>query len=332
MRILKKLAVGLAICLVVQFVVAGVLVAFFHPAAPKPQHSITDPFAEMDLSGMGAVQRYRARDGAELSYRLYPGGGDQVVVLVHGSAGSSQDMHVMAKAMQEQLGTTVLVPDLRGHGANYPHGDIAYVGQLEDDMTDLLQAVRSQYAGKKWTLLGFSSGGGFVLRIAGGPGGNAFDRFILLSPYLRYNAPTVRQAPAHDDKGDDSGWYSVSVARIVGLSIFNSFGIHSFDGLPVLSFPVPSNIQATTSTYSFRMEKNFAPHDDYRADIKNVTKPMQVLVGENDDLYIPEQFSKVFSADRKDIPVSIVPGMGHSDMIIKPAAIQAVVKVVGQEY
>ncbi|MGI4756361.1 MAG: alpha/beta hydrolase [Janthinobacterium lividum] len=326
----KRLAIGLGIYLVVLFSVAGVMVSCFHPDAPKALHSVTDPFASMDLSNLPSLRRYRARDGAELSYREYPGRSIQVVVLVHGSAGSSQDMHIMARALQEQSGATVLVPDIRGHGANLPHGDIAHVGQLDDDMTDFVQAVRPQHAGKKWTLLGFSSGGGFVLRIAGSGAGNLFDRFILLSPYLRYNAPTVRPTSTRNNTGEGSSWYSVSIARIIGLSIFDFFGIHSFDGLPVLSFPVPTNIQATTSSYSFRMQKNFEPHSDYRADIRNVTRPMQVFVGGSDELFIPEQFPKVFSADRKDVQVSILPGMCHSDMITKPAAISAVVKAVEQ--
>ena len=104
----------------------------------------------------------------------------------------------MALALQQESGSTVLVPDLRGHGANRPHGDIVYNGQLDDDMEDFVQTVKPAYPAKKWTLLGFSSGGGFALRIAGDPQGSEFDRYLLLSPFLRYNAPTARQDAAKD--------------------------------------------------------------------------------------------------------------------------------------
>ena len=327
MRWLKGLAIGVGINFVVLFVLAGSLVAFCHPDTPKSLPSITDPFAKMDLSGVPAVQRYRARDGAMLSYRRYSGTGHEVVVLIHGSAGSSQDMHVMARALQ-QAGTTVLVPDLRGHGANRPHGTVAYVGQLDDDMADLTRMIKPSFPGKRWTLLGFSSGGGFVLRIAGGDQGRNFDQFILLSPYLRYDAPTAR--PPSSQPRDDVHWYSVSIPRIIRLSIFNFFGIHHFDGLPVLSFPVPTNLESVTSSYSFTMQKNFAPHDDYRADIRNVQRPMRVFVGGADDLFLPEQFAKVFGAHRSDIPVTIIAGMNHSDMITRAVPIQTVVQTVEQ--
>jgi pimeloyl-ACP methyl ester carboxylesterase len=324
-RIWKWIGVSAVIYFLATLTVAGMLVHFSHLAQPKPLKSVTDPFARMDLSGLPPITRYKARDGAALSYRLYRGGEAQVAVLIHGSAGSSYDMHRLAEALL-QRGVTVFVPDLRGHGANYPHGDIAYIGQLDDDMADFMKAVHPQYKNAQWTLVGFSSGGGFALRIAGSDPGNEFDRFVFVSPYLRYNAPTVRPAsPSEKASPEHNIWYSVSIKRIVGLSIFNSFGIHHFDGLPVLAFPVPTDIEATTARYSFRLEENFQPRSNYRADIRAIKRPAQVFVGGQDELFLPEKFAKVFSKDRSDIPVTIVPGMGHSDMITNPDAITFVV-------
>jgi hypothetical protein len=94
------------------------------------------------------------------------------------------------------------------------------VGQLDDEMEDFIQVMRPTYPSKKWTLLGFSSGAGFALRISGDPQGKEFDRFILLSPFLRYNALTPRQDAAKTN--DDAHWYSVSIGRIIGLSFLGS--------------------------------------------------------------------------------------------------------------
>lgn len=320
-RIWKRIGIGVLINFLALFTIAGMLVGFGHITQPKALQSVTDPFSRMDLSGLPPITRYKARDGAALSYRLYEGENAQVAILIHGSAGSSKDMHRMAEALL-QRGVTVCVPDLRGHGANYPHGDISYLGQLDDDMADLMKAVHPRYKNAQWTLVGFSSGGGFALRIAGSDLGSEFDRFVFLSPYLRYNAPTARPASP-----EQNAWYSVSVKRIVGLSIFNFFGIHLFDGLPVLAFPVPTDIESTTATYSFRLEENFQPRRDYRADIRAIKKPAQVLVGGQDELFLPEKFAEVFDGVNSDIPVTIVPGMGHSDMITKPEPITALVNM-----
>ena len=324
-RFWKRLGIGILIYFVALFTVAGMLVGFGNVTQPTALKSVTDPFGRMDLSGLPPITRYKARDGAELSYRFYPGGGAQVAVLIHGSAGSSTDMHRMAEALL-QKGVTVYVPDLRGHGANYPHGDISYLGQLDDDMVDFMSAVHPQQKDAQWTLTGFSSGGGFALRIAGSEQGSEFDRFIFISPYLRYNASTVRPAsPGQKASPEHNAWYSVSMKRIIGLSIFDFFGIHRFDGLPVLAFPVPTGIESTTATYSFRLQKNFEPHSDYKGDIRAIKKPARVFVGGQDELFLPEKFAEVFDGVRSDIPVTIVPGMGHTDMITKPGPIAAVV-------
>ncbi|MEJ0023274.1 MAG: alpha/beta fold hydrolase [Alphaproteobacteria bacterium] len=86
-------------------------------------------------------------------------------MLVHGSSGSSAAVHKLARALSS-AGVTVFAPDIRGHGASGPHGDIAYLGQLDDDMADLTAHLVPNCGRTNARLLaGHSSGGGFVLRI-----------------------------------------------------------------------------------------------------------------------------------------------------------------------
>jgi alpha-beta hydrolase superfamily lysophospholipase len=298
--------------------------------------SITDPFRSVDFSDLPALNRYTARDGAALSYREYravessASGQKQVAVLIHGSAVDSQSMHAMAKTLARE-GVTVFVPDLRGHGANQPRGDVRYVGQLDDDLADLLQQKRPQYPSTRWTLIGFSSGGGFALRFDGGPYGNLFDRYLLLSPFLSYNGPTQRPAskPATDGDGnaknaDIQSMVAPYTGRIIALLLLNKVGIHWFDGLPVLAFAVPPETKSLTPTYSLRMLVNLGPRTDYLADIRNIQKPTATMVGQKDEFSLPEQFAPVFHSQRQDVTVEIVPRLGHLDMITSPAALQAV--------
>jgi len=311
--------------------VAGLII--FGTAKPPPAApAITNPFSALDLHALPELRRYRARDGAQLYYRMYPAAGRQVAVLVHGSAGSGVDMHGLALALQE-VGVTVLVPDLRGHGANLPHGDIAYVGQLDDDLTDFIAMMKPEFPDSLWTALGFSSGAGFTLRMAADiPLGQELDRFVLVSPYLRYNAPSVRSSGSGTTR-EASGsvpavpqsWATVSTGRIIGITILNSLGVHFWDGLPVLAFPVPSNLATVTQTYSWRLQKNFGAHDDYLADIRRAARPVKVFVGEADELLDARKLKIEFHSQRTDIPVLILPGLGHSDMVTRPVAIRALV-------
>ena len=319
----KHMVRGVGISLVVYGAIVGGLIAFGTAKPPAVNPAITKPFADIDIKALPELLRYKARDGALLSFREYRASGNTVAVLLHGSAGSSVDMHPLALALQRE-GITALVPDLRGHGANRPHGDVAYVGQLDDDLADFITREKPEFLNSHWTILGFSSGAAFALRFAAdAPAGTLADRYILVSPYLRYDAPSVRQAQPGSPASQS--WAAASVGRIIGLTMLNRLRVHIWNGLPVLAFPVPGDIEETTREYSWRMYKNFGADDDYLADIRRAGRPMQVFVGDSDELLDAQALQREFQSQRSDVPVSILPGMGHSDMVTRPAAIRALV-------
>jgi pimeloyl-ACP methyl ester carboxylesterase len=320
---MKRIARGVCISVLIYGAVVAGLIAFGTAKPPGSAAAITDPFSSIDASALPALLYYKARDGAQLSYREYAAAGRQVAVLVHGSAGSSVDMHPLALALQ-RAGVTVLVPDIRGHGANRPHGDVAYVGQLEDDFVDFLTIKKPGLPNSSWTVVGFSSGAAFTLRFAAeSPDGQLVDRYVLVSPYLRYDAPSVRQAGSTTPAPPN--WANPSIGRIIGLTIVNHLGLHWWNGLPVLTFPVPANIESVTRNYSWRMLRNFGADDDYLADIRRIDRPAQLFVGGSDEILDAEKLKAEFQSQRSDIPVTIIPGLGHSDMVTKPAAISALV-------
>jgi len=123
----------------------------------------------------------------------------------------------------------------------------------------------------------------------------------------------------------EQAWSTTSTERIIGLLVLNAIGIHGFDGLPVIHFAVPPGVSSVTAEYSWRMLQNFQPHEDFMGDIRSVSEPVQVLVGAEDELFLPQEFRRVFGAAGKDIPVAILPGLGHSDMVTSSEAIRAVV-------
>ncbi len=322
-RHLKRVVFGICISSLAYGAIVGGLIAFGTAKAPAVAPAITKPFADIDTLALPALVRYKARDGALLSYREYRASDSKVIILLHGSAGSGVDMHPLALAFQ-RLGITTLVPDLRGHGANHPHGDITYVGQLDDDLTDLITDKKPEYAKSTWTILGSSSGAAFALRFAAeSPAGQLVDRYVLVSPYLRYDAPSVRKS--EPGSAAPQTWASASVGRIIGLTMLNQWGVRIWNGLPVLAFPVPANIEAATRTYSWRMYKNFAADDDYLADIRRTVRPMRVFVGGSDELLDAQKLTSEFHSQRPDVPVSIIPGMGHSDMVTRQDSILAIV-------
>jgi non-heme chloroperoxidase len=327
---------SIAVCASLALLAVAALIAFGTAGAPTPLSAVTNPFAAIDYSTLPSLQKYRARDGTDLHFREYAADSRQVAVLIHGSAGSSSDMHPLALALQ-RAGVTVYVPDIRGQGANLPHGDIGYLGQLDDDMADFMAKKKTAFPSVAWSLIGFSSGGGFALRIAADrPLGELFDRYILLSPYLKYNGPASRTSASQAMSAKTGAapvplhsWAAAFTGRIIGLTVANAFGVHAFDGLPVVAFAVPEHIASVTKTYSWRLQRNFQPHASYQDDIRAVLRPMHVYVGALDQLFIPEKLRSEFQIQRPDIPVFIMASMGHTDMITSSPAIEAVVSEFG---
>ena len=173
-RRMRKMLWAFAGLIVVVLGAIGGVLAFDVPAKPPPLASISSPFANVDFSDLPAVGTYRARDGTKLGYRTYEGGRTQLVVLIHGSSDDGAGMHPLAKSLRD-AGASVYVPVLRGHGRFGRGGDIDYIGQLEDDLADFVAVLRPLHPNASFSLIGFSSGGGFVLRVIATPDEKLFD-------------------------------------------------------------------------------------------------------------------------------------------------------------
>ena len=295
--------------------VLGGVLAFDVPVKPPPLASISNPFSNVDFSDLPAVLTYTARDGTKLGYRTYGGHSAQVVVLIHGSSDDGAGMHVLAKALRD-VGATVYVPVIRGHLNSGRRGDIDYIGQLEDDLADFMRVLRPLHANASFTLIGFSSGGGLVLRVIGHAGETQFNRFIMISPALPQGAPTVRPGTG--------GWASLALPRIVALAILNRAGVVWFNGLPIVAFATSPKAPNLTSTYSFRLAVDFAAPNDYLLALSRSKKPVALLVGGSDELFYPDRFAPLLTSVRPDLHITIVPGIGHIGMTVSPSGVAAV--------
>ena len=310
----------LVIAFVVFLVVVGSALAFTAPTPPPPMKSVETAFIGADFSAMPKRSHFTARDGTRLDYRAYPGYPNNVVILVHGSSGTTASMHFVAQAIH-QGGATVYALAMRGHDGTGRYGDVDYIGQLDDDVVDFLKTLPPKPEGGKRILLGFSSGGGFVLRFAGSPNGHLFDRFILVSPQMPARSPLMRE--------NAGGWVSVSVPRIVVLSMLDRVGIHAFDGLDAIEFAVPPERRTVqTGSYTFRMLRNFGPTDDYLGDLKRAPGQVIVLAGQKDEIFNSDLYAATLKPARPDVRVTLIPGLGHMDMTTKPPALAAISEAV----
>ena len=260
-----------------------------------------------------------ARDGAALAYRLYPGGATRVAILAHGSSASSLEMHAVAKALAS-AGVTAVAPDIRGHGGSGARGDIGYIGQLEDDLADLLAKLRVDYPQARFELIGHSLGGGFVSRIAGSPLAANFDRFVLLAPYLGRMAPT--NLP-NEGKGR---WVAVDVPRLLALALLRKIGVTFGESLPVIAYANDPAAHSATSLYSYRLLADYRPNDDFAAtetSIRALNDKVVVIAGADDELMDAAAYVRTLKPLGAD--VTVLPGVDHMGVVTAPAALAAIV-------
>jgi pimeloyl-ACP methyl ester carboxylesterase len=284
--------------------------------------SISQTVRAVDRSTMPPLSRFSARDGTELAYRHYPARGPsngKIAILVHGSAGSSVAVHALADALAAR-GVETYAPDLRGHGGSGTRGDVGFIGQLENDMADLVALVRQTSPTEPLTLLGHSSGGGFALRIASSPIQDLFARTVLLAPYLGYDAPSTR--------ADSGGWASADIPRFLGLVVLDKLGIDCCGSLATLTFAVPANSERNVNrTYSYRLMRNFATRD-YRRDLAATRHPVALIAGAADELMFADKYADAVHAVAPSVEVKLIDGVDHMGIVCSPQGVTAVADYV----
>lgn len=265
---------------------------------------------------MPALTPYTARDGTRPAFRQYGSRARTHLVLIHGSSGHSVHLHAFAQYLSARDVATVCLPDLRGHGPSpQVRGDIAYIGQLEDDLADLVRHLQAgRQAPVPIVVGGFSSGGGLALRFAGSRYAGMVQGVLLIAPYLGHDAPMVRQGRSR------SGWARPNVPRIVALMALNAFGIRRFNGAEVLRFNLPERYRsdADTLSYSYRLMKGMHP-DDWRASLRRVKVPLSILIAAEDEALHAEAFRASIFPHKPDATLHVVRA-SHLGLLVDESA------------
>lgn len=262
----------------------------------------------------------RARDGAPLAYRLYPGPSDRVadrvVVLVPGSTANSRDMADVAQALQT-AGATVYAIDLRGHGGSgRANGQVGYIGQLDDDLADLLEATGLDRPGRQRTLAGYSAGGGLVLRIASGPRRGLFDSYLAIAPYVS-NDFDVR-------RGGGNGWVTLARPRLFALGLLDAIGLPWFQDLPVARYAracVPD--ARCTPAYSYKLRRSLALETSWQDAMARIDRPTRIVTDPADLAYTLRQHGGGPPPPNPLVATTLLDGE-HADMIHAPDALAAI--------
>lgn len=186
-RFLQRSLIGTAIFCGIYLVAALVMIVW-----PAPSFAAA-PFPVEDRPDADFTPRYfTARDGETLFARHFPAASETTILLLHGVTLESAAFNVSGPLLRQVSGAGVVALDLRGHGqSGGVAGNVDSIGQYEDNVADVIAAVRREQPGSRVPLAGHSMGGGIALRFARLEDAPPVDGYLLFASHLGTSAPTI---------------------------------------------------------------------------------------------------------------------------------------------
>lgn len=249
-----------------------------------------------------SLKHYTTRDGVRIACRVFEPRGDAraVLVFLHGAALNSQLYAPIGVRLSSIFRMRVVLVDMRGHGeSDGRRGHVEYIGQLEDDIHDVLNALKRESPARPLFLGAHSAGSSVIVRYAGLKGAISPDGYVFVSALLVKNP--VFTINSGQEKSVNNGAKDVvskfHLMRLVLLDILNRLGFTAFNTLPIVHFQFPQNIgmkaRREVESYSYNMFRQMDVQN-YYCGFKNIDRPLLMIIGQADALVPPENLRIVF--------------------------------------
>lgn len=252
----------------------------------------------------------KTRDGSAIAYRYFGADTNTIVILMHGAGSHAVPYSPLAQFLSGHNLAQVYAVNLRGHYlSGTPRGDVKYIGQMEDDLADLIRHIRAHTHNTRIVLAGHSWGGGLVIRFAGGKYAPLIAGGILMAPYPGPALSVFRHT-------GDGGWAKCLKLRVAGLCLLNLLRMQWLNHLPVVKLdlpPVVLDMMATTA-YSYRAFASFSPRWLYWQNLERIRQPLLVLLGAEDGIFDDTRLSALIK-QHTAAEVHVIPKATHMGIV-----------------
>ena len=263
-----------------------------------------------ETSYLADERRFLLSDGGWIVGRsVGPDSAKDVVILIHGIAAAGERWVNPAGLLSQATGAQVIAIDLRGHGqSSGARFDVDYVGQYEDDISQVISQLKETRPSSRFWLAGHSMGGGVLLRHALKTNRPMVEGYVLLAPSFG-PGPTAPNATTPDSPL----W--MNQIRLVGLILLNLVRIRRFNHLPVAHVDAPPDFPA----YSFAAITSSLPLPPVKPvdALRAMERGFLIVAGANDKAVRPEGYQEV-AGKMEHGSVVLLPELGHDSIVNAP--------------
>jgi pimeloyl-ACP methyl ester carboxylesterase len=250
---------------------------------------------------------YVARDGVHMRYRVR--GSGPPLVLLHGFALSGEINWVMPGAVDSLAREfTVIVPDLRGHGASdKPHDPASYGAHYVDDVVGMLD----QLAIRRAHFAGYSMGGMILLKLVTTHPDRVRSAVLGGAGWGRPGGPPPPNVAGWIATLDRAAREHTSVAEALRPP-----------GMPQLAPPVVALLDRNDAGALAAVLRSAAALAVAEAELRALRVPVHAVVGETDEgaRGAVERLRRV----RPEVTVTLIPGADHRQAMSDPALASAI--------
>ena len=215
------------------------------------------------------------------------GSGDPVI-LIHGWPLSNEMWEYQIENLVSN-NYRVIAYDRRGFGkSSQPWNGYDY-----DTLTDDLKAIIDQLELENITLVGFSMGGGEVVRYLSRYAGKNVSKIVLISSVTPFLAQSTENPEGRSEEKNEDTQHAISEDRLAFLEDFgkNFFGVNFITS--VISTPLLEYYRMLASFASphatLECAKSFASAD-FRQELSSINVPVLIIHG-NSDKIVPIEIS-----------------------------------------
>lgn len=278
-------------------------------------------------------QFYTMKDGVNLSaIEVLNSEAPKFVVLhLHANSYTNFIYTGYGKSLSEQGGFIALL-NLRGNGdSEGKKGHVDYIGQLEDDIDQVVLGFKKRFPATPIFLSGHSGGAAICLRYVNKYKKQNISGLILLAPIIQPHSEASRYKVSYswltnifnnkqknkDRLPDDK---KNQLPKIFYIRVFLAKIFPFLRNITTLVFPdMGSDTGGRTYAFSYKTMKNYSI-EDYHRTFKELNLPVFMSIGQDDDVTLPQfidDMGQRYLADKKETEWHLLDKVNHINVVRK---------------